>query len=101
MIVPWTVLDGALVVHAFRFGKEDFNSPLIRRWFTVALPCMIGFAGLLLYSFVHEFHDAIGWYVAFGQNLMMSILFVAMLLRRHDLRGQSQAIAPLLPLWRL
>lgn len=39
-----------------------------------------------------EFHDG-GTYSAFGQNLMMSVLFICMLFRRRSLRGQSLSIA--------
>ena len=39
-----------------------------------------------------EFHDR-GAYSAFGQNLMMSVLFIVMLYRRQSLRGQSLGIA--------
>jgi uncharacterized membrane protein YfcA len=40
-----------------------------------------------------EFDDFDGVYSAFGQNLMMSILFIAMLRSRGSLRGQSVGIA--------
>jgi hypothetical protein len=40
----------------------------------------------------NEFHD-LGTYAAFGQNLMMSVLFIVMLYRRRSLRGQSMSIA--------
>ncbi len=40
-----------------------------------------------------EFSDRKGAYAAFGQNLMMSVLFIVMLYRRDDLRGQSIFIA--------
>jgi hypothetical protein len=33
--------------------------------------------------------DSIGFYIAFIQNLLMSILFILMLNSREDLRGQS------------
>ena len=93
MILPWTLLDGAIVFQAFRHGKNDFKNPLIARYFNIGLIGIIGFAAIILLSVIREFHDAIGWYAAFGQNLMMSILFVAMLLRRDHLRGQSISIA--------
>src|SRR5262249_8832062 len=38
-----------------------------------------------------EFHDD-GARAAFGQSLMMSVLFIAMLYQRRSLRGQSVAI---------
>ena len=40
-----------------------------------------------------EFEDFDGAYSAFGQNLMMSVLFIGMLHSRGSLRGQSLSIA--------
>jgi hypothetical protein len=40
-----------------------------------------------------ELDDFDGAYSAFGQNLMMSVLFLAMLYARRSLRGQSVSIA--------
>ncbi|MCI0561683.1 MAG: hypothetical protein MN733_24605 [Nitrososphaera sp.] len=37
--------------------------------------------------------DPIGQYAAFGQNLMMPAVFIVMLYRQDDLRGQSIYIA--------
>lgn len=93
MLVPWTVLDVAIVVQCFRYGRADFRDPLVVRHFGKGLACLLLFAGAVLFTFVREMRDAIGWYAAFGQNLMMSALFVAMLLRRDSVRGQSIYIA--------
>jgi hypothetical protein len=40
-----------------------------------------------------EFNDLQGAYAAFGQNLMMSVLFIVMLFSRENLKGQSIYIA--------
>lgn len=40
-----------------------------------------------------EFQDWSGAYTAFGQNFVMSILFIDMLIKRHTVRGQSIFIA--------
>jgi hypothetical protein len=93
LILPWTLLDVAIFAQCFRFGADDFADPWVRRWFRPLLLAIIVFTALVLRSIIHEFHDAIGWYAAFGQNMLMSILFVAMLLRRDDVRGQSLYIA--------
>lgn len=93
MILPWTLLDGAIVYQCFRFGPADFRQPLVRKYFRPGLVVILGMAAGVLFAFVREFSDAIGWYAAFGQNLMMSVLFVAMLLRRDSLRGQSIYVA--------
>ena len=41
----------------------------------------------------YEFDDWDGAYSAFGQNLLMSVLFIVMLYARRSLRGQSIPIA--------
>jgi peptidoglycan/LPS O-acetylase OafA/YrhL len=41
----------------------------------------------------YEFDDWDGAYSAFGQNLLMSVLFITMLYARRSLRGQSVPIA--------
>ena len=41
----------------------------------------------------YEFEDETGAYAAFGQNLVMSILFVTMLINRKGIGGQSFYIA--------
>jgi hypothetical protein len=48
---------------------------------------------VLILAISVEFDDWNGRYAAFGQNLMMSILFVVMFFKRKDLSGQSVYIA--------
>jgi hypothetical protein len=93
LILPWTLLDFAIVAQAFRYGRHEFRNPIVVRHFNAVLTCVLVLAGAAVASFVRVFHDAIGWYAAFAQNLMMSVLFVAMLRRRGSLRGQSTGIA--------
>ncbi len=93
MILPWTLLDVAIVFQCFRYGRSDFKQPIATKYFHVGLVLILATAAAVLFSFVRETRDAIGWYAAFGQNLMMSALFVAMVLRRGTLRGQSVYIA--------
>ena len=51
------------------------------------------FSMLIILGIVYEFQDFEGKYVAFFQNLMMSGLFIALLLQRGNLAGQSMGIA--------
>ena len=51
----------------------------------------MSFCAVLFIS--REFKDTDGKYAAFGQNLMMSVMFVSMLLRRNGVEGQSIYIA--------
>ena len=52
---------------------------------------LLAFCTVLLVTL--ELDDMDGKYAAFGQNLMMSALFIALLLRRGDVAGQSMYIA--------
>ena len=57
----------------------------------VALALLTAFFTMV--SITLEFEDYDGAYSAFGQNLMMSVLFMVMLHSRGSLRGQSLSIA--------
>jgi hypothetical protein len=93
MLLPWTVLDVGIVIQCLRYGRSDYTDPLVVRHFGKGLAAILALSFAVLLAFVLEMRDAIGWYAAFGQNLMMSALFIAMLLRRGDTRGQSVPIA--------
>ena len=91
--VVWFAFDLIIVFQTVRFGEVAFGREL------PALPFYPAFVLTLLTSFgailaiTYEFKDWDGKYAAFGQNLMMSVLFISMLLRRKDVSGQSIYIA--------
>jgi hypothetical protein len=91
--VIWFVFDAVIVFQFLRYGPsivdETFPKQYFYPGFLVAL--LVAFFGVLTVSY--EFEDFIGKYAAFAQNLMMSILFVVMLLRRKSVKGQSMYIA--------
>jgi hypothetical protein len=88
--IVWFAFDLVIVFQTLRFGKSEFAPPsLFYPAFILGL--LVSFGAILAITF--EFNDWDGRYAAFGQNLMMSILFVAMLLKRQDVRGQSIYIA--------
>jgi hypothetical protein len=89
----WFAFDTAILWQTFRFGRAEQAHPWLRRNFPLVLAGTVLTGFLAVYSLTLEFSDWNGMYAAFGQNLMMSILFVAMLLRRDDVRGQSMWIA--------
>lgn len=88
LLLPWTLLDLGIVAQCLRYGRRDCH-PSLQRHFSAGLLAIIAFTFALLLAFVREMRDAIGWITAFGQNLMMSVLFVTMLLGRDGVRGQS------------
>ncbi|GHO96332.1 hypothetical protein KSF_063800 [Reticulibacter mediterranei] len=89
--IIWFVLDAGILVCFLRYGRNEFAN--LSKWIfftTFGLTLATSFGAVLLVTL--EFHDS-GAYSAFGQNLMMSALFILMLYRRGSLRGQSIAIA--------
>lgn len=91
--VVWFLLDLGILYTYFRFGRQEFPrayAGLFIPWSLAALAA----AFLTLYVAGSEFPGTRGGtYSAFAQNFMMSILFIAMLVRRGDVRGQSMYIA--------
>lgn len=100
----WFALDSVIVYQFLKFGKKEFpklssSSLLLSTSSSSSLLFYIVFSSALMMAFctvlsiTYEFKDWQGAYAAFGQNLMMSILFINMFLSRDDLRGQSFYIA--------
>lgn len=90
----WLTFDIGILYTYFKFGRKYFPRHLsggaFIAWSVLALVTALG----VEYSFIREFGVAKGaGYSAFLQNLLMSILFIAMLVRRRSSEGQSLAIA--------
>jgi hypothetical protein len=81
----WLVLDFLIVYQYFIYGKKyfenKFSSKLFLPWsLLVFVSCFI-----IEFAFLKEFPDGQGAkYAAFLQNLVMSILFIDMLLKRKN-----------------
>jgi len=87
----WFALDIVIFIQLLRYGPREFADLSKRVFYGVCgLTLLTAFGAVFLTTI--EFHD-FGVYSAFGQNLMMSVLFLAMLYRRRSLRGQSLSIA--------
>ena len=91
--ITWFLFDVIILYQIFRFGKKSINDsyPDVFFYPAIFLAVLIGFG--LVFAISFEFDDWHGRYAAFGQNLMMSILFVTMFFKRKDLSGQSIYIA--------
>lgn len=88
----WFSLDAIIVIQFLKYGKREF--PNISKWqFLTAFALGISIAIPMILGIGQEFEDINGVYAAFGQNLMMSILFVTMLINRKGIGGQSFYIA--------
>jgi hypothetical protein len=89
----WLFFDVGILIQFLIYGKKDFPPNISSKLFypSFLLSLLLCFLGILLISV--EFEDNHGVYAAFGQNLMMSILFVFLLIKRNSLEGQSVYIA--------
>lgn len=90
----WASFDLVILYTWFRFGRHHFPRQFEKRWFIPWSLLVISVAFILQYSFVAEFGIYPGRaYAAFLQNLLMSLLFIDMLVRRASGDGQSMTIA--------
>ncbi len=90
--VVWFSFDLVILLQLLLYGPREF-ADLPRRAFYAALALALATSFGAVLAVTYEFDDFDGVYSAFGQNLMMSILFIAMLRSRGSLRGQSVGIA--------
>ena len=91
--VTWFVLDAIIVVTYFRYGRREYPAT-VQRWFIPWSVTAFVVAFVILFVTNLEFPDFWGArYSAFAQNLLMSVLFIAMLVGRNGVRGQSMTIA--------
>ena len=92
--VVWFSFDLVILAQLLLYGPREFAA-LPRRLFYAAFGLALATAFGAVLTITIQLDDFDGAYSAFGQNLMMSILFVAMLYSRGSLRGQSVPIAAL------
>jgi hypothetical protein len=92
--VVWFSFDLVILVQLLLYGPREFSG-LPRRLFYAAFALALATAFGAVLTITLQFGDFDGAYSAFGQNLMMSVLFVTMLHARGSLRGQSVSIAAL------
>ncbi|MEV6735803.1 hypothetical protein AB0N14_02205 [Streptomyces sp. NPDC051104] len=92
--IVWALADLAIVYTFFAFGRAEFPRFVTRPMFAVFGVLVFGTSYAVQWLFLAEFgeHGA-ARYSAFLQNLLMSGLFIAMLVARRGLRGQTLTIA--------
>ncbi len=90
----WFLFDMGILYTYFKYGPKYFSRNLPPNGFLIwsALGLLTAFA--IEYAFIREFGVAVGaGYSAFLQNLLMSVLFIHMFVRRGGREGQSLIIA--------
>jgi hypothetical protein len=90
--IVWFCLDAVILLQLLRYGDREFPQlPKSAFYAVVVFALATCFCSVFFVSI--EANDYGGVYAAFGQNLLMSILFITMLFQRQSLRGQSVWIA--------
>ena len=92
--IVWLSFDVVILIQLLLYGPREFAT-LPRRLFYAAFALALATAFGAVLTMTLQFDDSDGAYSAFGQNLMMSILFLTMLYSRGTMRGQSVWIAVL------
>ncbi len=89
----WFILDAVIVYTYFKYGRKEFPKTVEK--FFIPWSVIAFIVGFITLYFTHlEFEGFWGArYSAFAQNLMMSVLFIGMLVRRNNVDGQSMYIA--------
>lgn len=88
----WLLVDAVILWTLLRNGRREF--PMLSAWGVRALVAVaLLTTGTVEVILNRDFDGRLVVCVAFGQNLMMSALFLAMLYSRGSLRGQSVTIA--------
>jgi hypothetical protein len=89
----WFTLDVVIVFQFFKYYKNEFPN-LSSLTLCIVFGISVATALSIILSGGIFLGDVDGVYAAFGQNLLMSVLFVVMFFRRgNTLRGQSIFIA--------
>lgn len=90
----WVGLDMIILYTYIRYGKEEWkeniNKKLFYPWVIIVLICC--FAVQIAFIWEYDFVLA-AQYSAFIQNLIMSVLFISMLVKRKSTKGQSMLLA--------
>ena len=83
------IFDLGVLYTCYRFGREDFDWPLLKAWFRPILAFCLTLSFASTYFFVRAFDDTYGGLAAAVIMPVYSAMLIAMLLRRNSVKGQS------------
>jgi hypothetical protein len=89
----WFLFDFFILYQVLLRGDNLFYKQVSRVLFLSVFPVVLVMTFCAVLFISYEFNDFQGRYAAFGQNLMMSVLFVTLLVNRESSAGQSFYIA--------
>ncbi len=85
----WVGLDVLIFIAAWKYGPADFAEPFIKRWLRTIMVVGVVMTCWIEIPFTRVYHDEHGYLLGWAQAFMMAILFIAMLVRRNSLKGQT------------
>lgn len=86
--ILWFLLDVFILFQLFYLGQKELlflSAPV----FFITIFIVIGLSFFIILFITDKLNDPFGRYSAFGQNLLMSLLFINLLLSRNTVLGQS------------
>jgi hypothetical protein len=92
--IIWFFFDVVILYTYFRYGRKEFPNTVDPKWFVPWSVWVLAVGFVTQYFTALEFPGLPGaMYSAFVINLVMSVLFITMLVRRDSVEGQSMGIA--------
>jgi hypothetical protein len=85
----WLPLDLVMFSQALIYGRADFQHPFVKKYFYPIVLSTLVYSTLVIYAFELKFNDRFRYYSGYNNNVLISTLYIAMLLRRGSSRGQS------------
>lgn len=91
--IIWFIFDIFIIITYFKFGFRESKFKSKSNFYTWSIIAILS-SLIVQYLFIHEFGLILGSsYIAFLQNLLMSVLFIDLLHKRQSSEGQSMLIA--------
>ena len=89
----WLAFDAGILLQYLAYGRKEFPEQLPGSLFYPTFGLTLLLSGHFVLLLSREFNDLNGVYAAFSQNLLMSVLFIHLLVKRNSPLGQSLYIA--------
>jgi len=92
--IVWFTFDVVILYTYFRYGRKEFPQSVAPKWFVPWSVLVLAVGFVTQYFAALELEGLWGaTYSAFVINLVMSVLFIGMLVRRDSVEGQSMGVA--------
>lgn len=92
--VIWALLDFCIIITWFKYGQQFFSEEN-RQYFDLYSFLVLIASFIMQFAFYYcpQTHGSSAVYSAYVQNAAMSILFLAKILKKENVRGQSLIVA--------